>query len=187
MRNMIGYVGAAVACALLATVLISWNIGDAFVVRALTFPDAVGAVLPDLAIQGRRFARLQSGAGPFTAIPLIALGACLFHLVMNLGALILYRAADHAWHAEPLWETGKPAWCAAIFAVMTSATFLVLELAGGPFVYLHLDPLGIAVCAAFGGFAFGLVQPKNLRRAWTPPAAATNVVTVRKANRALTR
>jgi hypothetical protein len=49
---------------------------------------------------------------------------------------------------------------------MAATVFLVEEAIGGPFVYLRLDAMAIAVAAGIGGLAFGRLEPREVERSW---------------------
>ncbi len=188
MRDVVGYVVAAIAAALIATVAIGVSTGTPFLVRALAFPDVVGALLPDLAIAGRRLAGVVAGRGYLVCAPVVAIGATLFFLLVDLVGLALFRAADSAWTGEAFWEKGKAGFGAAIFAVTGAAVFLAEEMIGGPFAYLKLDVGPVMVSAAVGGLVFGLLQPSTLRDPWeSQRIAAADVESIRKSRGSLAR
>jgi hypothetical protein len=188
MRDVIGYVVAAIAAALIATVAIGLGAGTPFLVRALAFPDFVGALSPGIAITGRRMAGMVSGGGYLVAAPFVALGATVFFLLVDLVGLALFRATDSAWTGETFWEKGKAGFGAVIFAVTAAAVFLIEEMIGGPFAYLKLDVGVVMASAGVGGLVFGLLQPSALRDRWAiPTTTAADVGSIRKSRGSLAR
>lgn len=193
MRLLWGYIAGAIAAALVATLIVGFVAGEAFVVRALDLPAGLGALMPDLAIQARRLAKLRAGTGLATAAPLVFAAATMFFLMLNTLGLSLFRATDAAWRGERIWEGPKVAWCAALFALMGVTVFLALRLVGGPLDWLRIEPGAIVLCSFVGGLAFGMFQPRDLpfQRPSRPQArqhvSTATLISTRRANSVLGR
>ena len=161
MRWLVGYVGAAIVAALVATAWIAVQGDGQTLFGSIRVPDVVSVYAPEIPILLRRMHGFYLSTSPPVAALFDLPAGILLFMIVNLPGALLLGAFENSWAEVKLWQGGKPIWAAILFAVMATNVILVcavLELP--PLSGLRLSPLAVIVAALFAGIALGAREPE---------------------------